>query len=100
MLGQVMKLTKWHNFVVCDLWRLACGEILAKFQKLLANFAFRETGNFAHYEFMSFCYFMFSSNIILIEEKNYLHIHFLSDDPRVYEPACYEMLVGKVYYAK
>ena len=24
---------------------------------------------------------------------------FVSDDPRVYEPACYEMLVGKEYYA-
>ena len=24
---------------------------------------------------------------------------FVSDDPRVYEPACYEMLFGKEYYA-
>ena len=57
ILGQVMKLTKWHNFVVCDLWRFACGERqnFAKFHKLLAKFLIRETGNFAHYKFMSFC---------------------------------------------
>ena len=24
---------------------------------------------------------------------------FVSDDPRVYEPVCYEMLVAKEYYA-
>ena len=37
-------------------------------------------------------------NIILIEKKKSTD-SFVSDDPCVYEPACYEMLVGKVYYA-
>ena len=37
-------------------------------------------------------------NMILIEKKLSTD-SFVSDDPRVYEPACYEILVGKVYYA-
>ena len=32
-------------------------------------------------------------------KKNDLQNSFVSDDPCVYEPVCYEMLVDKVYYA-
>ena len=38
-------------------------------------------------------------NIILIEKKLSTD-SFVSDDPCVYEPVCYEMMVGKEYYAK
>ena len=32
-------------------------------------------------------------------EKKLSTYSFVSDDRRVYEPVCYKMLVGKVYYA-
>ena len=48
------------------------------------------------------CYFvnfMTCPNIILIEKKKLSTDSYVSGDPCVYEPFCYELMVGKVYYA-
>ena len=49
-----------------------------------------------YYKVMSISWL--APNIIVIE-KNWSTDSFVSDDPRVYERVCYEMLVGKEYYA-
>ena len=46
-----------------------------------------------------FVNFMTCPSIILIEKKKWSTDSFVSDDPCVYEPVYYEMLVGKIYYA-
>ena len=53
-----------------------------------------QTTNLCH-----FVNFMTCPNLILIEKKRSID-SFVSDDPWVYEPVCYQMMVGKEYYAR
>ena len=47
-MGQVMKLTKWHNFVVCDLRRFVWGES-CKISQPLARFRFYKRNTLRNY---------------------------------------------------
>ena len=97
----------WRNgitlYIVCDLWPFAWGEIFAKlceisqtFGKIL-SFRNRKTCTLRIYVILLIS--CFSSNIISIEERKWSTDSFVSDDPLLYEQVCYEMLVGKEYYA-
>ena len=97
-----MKLTKLHKFVLC---KFSCSAKCEKrnFAKSLLNFAkFRK--NFdprdcKQQSYVTSSISWLAPNIILIEKKNWSTDSFVSDDPLVYEPVCYEMVVGKEYYA-
>ena len=97
-----MKFTKWHNFVDYDLRRFAWGEFwrnFAKFHKLLAKFRlshFAKQENCTLRNYVILLISCFASNI----KKKWSTDWFESDDPRVYEPVCYEMLIAKEYYAQ
>ena len=67
--------------------------------KFWRNFAFRETGILHSTNLRNFVNFMFFIKHNFDWRKKSSTDSFVSDDPRVYEPACYEMMVGKVYYA-
>ena len=59
-LGKIMKLTEWHNFVVCNLRRFAWGEILRNFTQFWQNFIFHNFFFFIIYSFF-YIYFLFRS---------------------------------------
>ena len=62
--------TKWHKFVVCKISYFAKCEICQELPRHNFNW-----------------------------KKKWSTDTFVSDDPFVYEPVWYEMMVGKVYYA-
>ena len=75
-LGYVMKLTKWHNFVVCDLLRFAWGETLQNSTNFWQNCTFRisrnrETCTLSNYFILLIS--CFASNIISIEDKKMIY---------------------------
>ena len=77
-------------------------ETLRNFTNFWQNFAFRisrdrKTCTLRIYVILLIS--SFSLNIISIEEKKLSTDLFVSDDPRVYKPVRYEMLVDKEYYA-
>ena len=75
------------------------GETLQKFHKLLAKFRLSHFAKQENLHTMKLSHLLisfFASNIISIEKKKSTD-SFVSDDPRVYEPACYEMLVATEY---
>ena len=79
------------------------GETLRNFTNFWQHFAFRISRNRKTCTLRNYVILViwcFASNIISIEEKKSSTDSFVSDDPRVYEPVCYEMLVGKEYYTR
>ena len=78
-------------------------ETLRNFTNFWQNFAFlisRNRKTFTLRIYVILLISSFSLSIISIEEKKWSTDSFVSNDPRVYETVCYEMLVGKEYYAQ
>ena len=96
MLGQFMKLTNWHNFVSCDIWLFACGEILAKLCEISQTFG--KISHFAKQEILhttNLCYFvnfMFFIKHNFDWRENYLQIHLY-----VMTPVCTNQSVVKLW---
>ena len=100
-----MKLTNWHNFVVASFPVSRNAKFCQKFVKFRkVPPKFRPTRNEKKdrklQSYVTSSILWLAPNIILIEKIKKSADLYVSDDPRVYEPVCYEMLVGKGYYAK
>ena len=86
-----MKLTKWHKFVVYKISCFAECEILPKVCEISKSFA--KISPHAKGQRLQ------NTKLCHLSKKLSTDL-FVSDDPCVYEPVCYEMMVGKEYYAK
>ena len=91
----------WRSDITCSLRSLAfCvgrnfGEASRNFTNFWQNFASRISRNKKICTLRNYAILLiscFASNIILIEKKKWSTDSFVSDDPRVYEPVCYETI--------